>query len=208
MTRWLSTTRRGLTFLELLLALTITAMVALAISGMMGAVTSGVSTRKDSRDVMVRAYAAQARIGGYIVPARCILGRTTTSLAIWLNDERTSDTVHASEIRWMIYDATEKTLNVHFVAFPDDWSETARRLSDKEYRKTADWDAVLANYDTAGHISSVTIVDGLEDCLAYIDNGQPQLASHAFFQATFTGDNGPVETSMSATLHRHSPPRR
>ena len=46
--------RPGLTLIELLVSLAITALVAAAIAGMLAAVTTGISTRRDNRTVMVR----------------------------------------------------------------------------------------------------------------------------------------------------------
>ena len=46
--------RRGLTFIELVLALAITAMVAAAIAAMIGAVTSGEMSRRDNRGTIIR----------------------------------------------------------------------------------------------------------------------------------------------------------
>ena len=57
---------RGLTSIELMIALTITALIAAAIAGMLTAVSDGVYTRGDARSVMVRANAAQTRLSAYI----------------------------------------------------------------------------------------------------------------------------------------------
>ena len=54
--------KRGLSLLELILALSVTASVALAITGMMGAVSTGVEGRRDTRSVLVLANAAASRL--------------------------------------------------------------------------------------------------------------------------------------------------
>ena len=56
-----------------MLALTITTMIAGAIAAMMATVSAGVTTRRDSRGIMVRAHAAVSRLSAYVVPARCAL---------------------------------------------------------------------------------------------------------------------------------------
>ena len=53
--------RRGMTLIELLIALAITAMVAAAIAAMLSAVTNGERSRRDNRGYIVRTHAAKAR---------------------------------------------------------------------------------------------------------------------------------------------------
>ena len=65
--------RRGLTLIELVLALAITAMVAAAIAAMVGAITSGEMSRRDNRDTIVRTYTATTRLSAYIASCMSVL---------------------------------------------------------------------------------------------------------------------------------------
>lgn len=200
------TIRRGLSLLELMLALTVTALVAAAISGMMGAVTTGVSSRRDSRTVMVRASAAESRLSAYVAPSRCILDAEVAALVLWLNDDRESDTVHATEIRWLLFDSGSGCLNMYYVSFPAGWTQVAKDLEDKEYLLGTDWMAVLDTFATKGWIAGFTLVDGLESLTIEVDQANPLAASHVAITMNFTTEAGSLESAVAATIRMHLTP--
>ena len=134
--------KRGLSLLELILALSVTAIVALAITGMMGAVSTGVEGRRDTRSVLVLANAAASRLSSYVAPSCCILSVGGSDITLWFNDSRESDTVHATEIRWLTFDSEAGTLAVNYVEFPSAWSKAACDLADEEYAADASWAGV------------------------------------------------------------------
>jgi type II secretory pathway component PulJ len=80
MRRFVAPTRRGLTFLEFILALAITAMVALAITGMMTSVAMGQRLRRDNRAFVIRTHALKSRLSAYIAPCRSFLMCNGTDL--------------------------------------------------------------------------------------------------------------------------------
>ncbi len=206
MTSLLTPTRRGLSLLELMLALSITAMVATAVSAMMSAVVTGVSTRRDNRSLMVRANAAQTRLAAYITPSRAVLDATGSDVVLWLEDARDGGTVHATEIRWLLHDASQGTIDVCFVDFPDSWKQTAKDLADRQYSQDADWTAVLESYRSNGWVSNLPLVDGLESATVRIDADQPLDSRHVEYQLDFSTSNGSVSTHVSATVGLHRPP--
>ena len=167
MRRSLVPTRRGLTFLEFILALAVTAMVALAISGMLTSVAMGQRLRRDNRAFVIRTHALKSRLSAYIGPCRSLLACNGTDLVLWRDDSRESGSVHASEIRWIIFDAVNGELDVHFVSFPDDWTDVAKALADQEYPYDTNWSAVYAAYDADGLIASYSLLDGLESVIAW-----------------------------------------
>src|SRR5882672_11104906 len=101
------THRAGMTLIELVLALSVTAMVATAITAMLNAMSTGVVNKRDSRSLMVRAHAAETRFSAYIAPARCVLAADDDSVVVWFDDARESETVHATEVRWLVYDKVD-----------------------------------------------------------------------------------------------------
>ena len=199
-------TRRALTLLELMLALSITAMVATAISGMMSAVITGVSTRRDNRSLMIRANAAQTRLAAYIAPSRSVLDATDSDLVLWLEDARESGTVHATEIRWLKFDAIEGTIDVYFVDFPDSWQQTAKDLADRQYAADANWKMVLDAYQSNGWISTLCLVDGLEGVTVRTDADNALDSRHVGYELNFWTSNGSLSTQVSATVRLHRPP--
>ncbi|MHC4108608.1 MAG: hypothetical protein ACYSTY_11030 [Planctomycetota bacterium] len=200
------TTTRGLSLLELLLAMAITALVAAAIAAMLGAVTSGVGTRRDSRALMVRANTAQARLAGYITPCRSLLAADGSGAVLWLDDARESDSVHASEIRWLLYDSAAGTLDVLFVSFPAGWSDVERLMADQAYPPTADWDAVRAEYDGNGWLTRVTLVDGIASFSAGTDQPAALASRHVTFDLDFRVDETTAAVRLFETIRVHQPP--
>jgi type II secretory pathway pseudopilin PulG len=198
--------RRGLSLLELLQALTITGLVAVAVSGMMAAVTTGVTTHRDNRAVMVSASAASARLNAYINTARCVLDKTSDSLVIWHNDDRVSGTVHATEIRWITYDDAEGAITVTFVSFPEEWTEAARDLADAEHAASSNWSDVLAGYEAAGHTTTFAIVDMLDDVTISTDEADAGDVQHMNFDLSFQTTAGTMNVHVAATIRLHKVP--
>ncbi len=197
---------RGLSLLELLLAMSITIMVAAAITAMLGAVTTGVGNRRDSRAVMVRAHAAQSRLSAYIAPARCILGVYGQDIALWLNDDREGGTVHASEVRWLRYDAAAGIIYVEYVSFPSNWSQIACDLEDDAYPANSNWMQVLDDYRANGWTATFELIDSLTDASITHDQAGAIDSRHIMYQLSFETEtaSGPILTA--ATVRQHEKP--
>jgi type II secretory pathway pseudopilin PulG len=198
--------RRALTLLELLLAMVVTTLVAAAIAGMLGAVSAGVGSRKDNRAVMVLAHAGQSRLAAYFATARCVLARNGNNVTLWLNDSRESATVHASEIRWLQFDAAAGALIVKYVDFPSDWTKTACDLADAEYPDSSDWSAVLASYEAQNLLSTRALVDNLASVSVTLDEPTAAAARHVGFLLGFVTEQGTLEVEASGAIRIHATP--
>ncbi|MDY7109172.1 MAG: prepilin-type N-terminal cleavage/methylation domain-containing protein [Planctomycetota bacterium] len=197
---------RGLTLLELMLALVVTALIAGAISGMMSAVTAGVSTRRDNRSTMVGASAAAARLSAYVAPSCCILDIVGSDLVLWREDSRESGTVHATEIRWLVFNAVDGTYDVCFVSFPPGWSQAARDLEDNEYTLATNWMSVLSSYQSKGWIASMPLVDGLDSVGIATDAVDPLDSRHVNFRLGFATTEGAMDVCIASTIRLHETP--
>ncbi len=196
----------GFTYLELIFALSITAMVALASAAMLGAVTAGVGAKRDSRSLMVNALGAQTRLSSYLAPSRCILAQSATSFTLWQNDSRESGTIHATEIRWFTYSPDTQTFSVHFVEFPNAWTTIAKQLADLEYAKTTDWSTVFSTFQLQGHMKTIILMDRLTGITISMDNADPQASHHINADLTYAGTDGPMSIKVAACIHNHSQP--
>jgi len=198
--------RRALTLLELMLSLVVTALIAGAVAGMMAAVTTGVSTRRDTRSTMVGANAASARLGGYIATARCILYANGSNLVIWLNDDRESETVHATEVRWFLFNPASDSFQVHFVSFPDAWAQAAKDLEDGEYPPDANWMQVLASFKSKGWTTSMPLVDNLDAVAITTNHADPLTSRHIGFDLSFLTSDSTMDVCVAATIRMHRIP--
>jgi hypothetical protein len=206
MRRLVIPTRRGLTFLEFVLSLAITAMVALAITGMFTSVAMGQRLRRDNRAFVIRTHALKSRLVAYIGPCRSLLMSNGTDLVLWRDDSRQSDTVHASEVRWLIYDHVNGKLDVHYVAFPEDWTDVAKALEDTEYPYTTDWWAVRSSYEADSLLASYTLLDGLDSVSITTDEAAPVDSRQVVYELTFETQGEPLPQTVSATIFRYLPP--
>ena len=207
MTRTRIPTRRGMTLIELMIALAITAMVAAAIAAMLIAVTDGERSRRDNRGYIVRTHAAKARLGAYIAPCLRVLEVDGSDTVVWLNDWRRSGTVHATELRWLIFDGPNDAIDVYYVDLPDAWTEFQRNLEDVEYSFTQDWFAVLSSYLTKGYVSKMTLVDGVDQVTVTTDEPAAVDSTEISFELRFPTARGEdvIETVMIKIL-KYQPP--
>jgi prepilin-type N-terminal cleavage/methylation domain-containing protein len=203
-----SARRHGLTLLELLLAVAVTSMVAAALSAMLGAVWTGVETRRDARSVMVHANAAQVRLATYIVPSRCILHVSGGDLILWHNDARESDTVHASEIRWLLFNEENGSIDLHFVRFPEEWSEPAQHLEDLEHPAGSNWYNVLSSYQAKGFTTTYTLIDALQDVSVLSDKPAAMNSRHVVYRIALDVTIAEREFLTSAFIVDHQVPVR
>lgn len=196
-----------MTILELTLAMAITAMVAVAIASMMSAISTGERMRRDNRGFLVRSHAAKTRLSAYIARSRCLLDANGSDLVLWLDDRRGSATVHATEIRWFLFDSVNGTLDVHFVSFPDEWTAVAKALEDVEYAADADWSAVWSSYESQALISKLTLVDGLDTVLVVTDQPNVLDSRVVQFDLGFQTQSGqPLTQTIKVTIFNHAAP--
>ncbi|MDG2423463.1 MAG: prepilin-type N-terminal cleavage/methylation domain-containing protein [Phycisphaerales bacterium] len=156
---------RGMTLIETVLAMTITAMVGASLTTMMAAVTDEVTASQDTRSSLIRAGLAQSRLSSYIARAHCVLDLEDDEITLWLEDSRDGGSVHASEVRWIKLDSDTGIMDVHFICFPNDWSEPARLLADTEYTdaSSTDWKSVLSSFSNRGLICKLPLIEGVND---------------------------------------------
>jgi hypothetical protein len=206
MTCLIAPTRRGLTFLEFVLSLAITAMVALAITGMLTTVAMGQRLRRDNRAFVIRTHALKSRLSAYIAPSRSFLMCNGTDLVLWFNDSRESNSVHASEVRWLIFDSANGRLEVHYVSFPDDWTDVAKALEDQEYPSDANWPAVRSSYEANDLIARYTLLDGLASVWITTDEAAPVDSRQVFYDLGFETEGDALPQRVSATIFQYLPP--
>ncbi len=197
-----------MTLIELIIALAITAMVAAAIAAMLSAVTSGEASRRDNRGYIIRTHAAKARLGAYIARCMRVLEVDGSNTVVWLNDWRRGGTVHATELRWLIFDGPGNAIEVYYVDLPDAWTEIQRDIEDVEYSFGQDWSAVLSLYMTKGYVSQMTLVDGVDQVTVTTDAPAAADSTEISFELRFPTARGEdvIETVMIKILKYQPPP--
>jgi type II secretory pathway pseudopilin PulG len=200
--------RRGLSLLETTIAMAITALIGTAIATMMAAVSGSLASREDGRGTAIRLATTQVRLGAYIAPSRCLLDGNDGQLVLWVDDSRESNTVHASEVRWIYFDAQAGTIDVSFVDFPDTWSQSQVDEADVECTFATDYDALRDDMAAANLLATLPLVDAVDACAFWFVGSDPTQATRlgAHF-ALGTLEQEAVDALVDETIRMHQPPQ-
>jgi len=154
--------RRGVTLLELMLALSITAMVGLGVASMLAMISSSTQDARDARSLLLRAHAGQIRLRSYLDTSLSLLQYDAAQgLAVWLHDQRTPDSVNLSEIRVFWFDDVAGTLSVEWVSFPAGWTELQIQAFDTVVPTGSDFFAEMEAQRAAGMTATLELIEGL-----------------------------------------------
>ena len=199
--------RRGLTLLEMTLAIGITAVISVAIASMMAAVSNSISSKDDGRRAAIRLATTQVRLAAYIAPSRCILEKSTSQITLWFDDSTESQTVHSTEVRWIQFDELSKELTVKFVDFPSEWSQSMIDSANIECNSLTDYDLLLDSFETSNLITSIPLVDSMSSCSFWINNvistESTQVTIRFSLESTFGQTNDSV---IDETIRIHQSP--
>ncbi len=102
--------RRAFTLLELLLAASITAMVAMAGTSLVFAIANASESNRNNCDVKNTGHYAAKRIGRAVREARCVGEVSATSLTLWTEDKNGDDLMSLDEMALIYYDGVEKEI--------------------------------------------------------------------------------------------------
>lgn len=205
-------TRRGLTTLELLLAIAVTAVIALAIATVMTAVARGLTGASEGRSALQRAHAAHARLRAYTDVSLCLLqcdpGHAAgDGFALWLSDDRPGGKVNLSEFRVFWFDASAGTLSVERVVFPKDWTAEMVEAADIELSASADFLQEMAAQRKLGYTETTILADGLAGSALAHSAAGPQQAARFRLTIDAPSPADPAQQVMMAlALPNHEEP--
>jgi type II secretory pathway pseudopilin PulG len=100
----------GLTLVELMLAVAITAIIGLGVASMLFAFTYGSSVQADDREAMVAAELVKIRMSETVQRSCKVLAKGSNYLVLWVTDANGNNQPELSELRRIEYDSTAKTL--------------------------------------------------------------------------------------------------
>lgn len=164
---------RGLLLPELLIALAITAMVALGVASMIGMISSSTMAQDSARSTLLRAHSIKVRLSSYFTPALNVLdiqhagesgplGKVQeTAVAIWLLDSKPIDNLHLSELRVLWHDPATGVLRLERVQFPEEWPELLKEDSDVVVPFGSDYFGVMKAQRGLGYTTFDVIGGGL-----------------------------------------------
>ena len=200
--------RRGVTLLELMLALSITAMVGLGVASVLAMISSSTKSAREARSLLLRAHAGQIRLRSYLDSSlRLLQHDPDQGLAVWLHDQRTTDAVNLSEIRVFWYDAEEETLAVEWVSFPENWTELQIQVFDTVVPDGSDYFVVMEAQRAAGMTASLELVEDVIGVDLTFDNETITDAKRVTLEMELTIDeeDSTKRTLSSFGLSNHQP---
>lgn len=200
---------RGLTTLELLLAVAVTAIVALAISTVMSAVSSGLTESGEARSALQRIHAAHVRLRAYTDAALCVLAADDTKgVALWLHDEKEGERVNLTELRVLWFNDSEGTITVERVEFPDSWTQEMKDAADVELSPSADFFAEMELQRSLGYTETGTMADGIGDVTVNLSGMTAQESDRMRMNVMLNvGEDDQQEILLAFGLPNHTAPK-
>ncbi len=157
-----SNRRRGLSLLELVLALAMTTLVASGVTGMLAGLGSGIAVGRDARTAMLATAACQRRITNELADHAAILESNPTRTVLWVGDERPGGMVETSELTWLSADSSDEIV-LERIVFPDDWTMLERSMVDRRLAPDDDPWTALGTLRARGVIERTVLADALID---------------------------------------------
>ncbi len=201
-----SANARGIALVELLLAIAITSMITAAVASITTAVARSHEHETDRRETTVRSQALNVRLSGYITPSMCFLESSVDSFVLWLEDVREGETVHASEIRWVSHNAVEDTIELHYLSFPEEWTQIEIDEYDVVFPVESDWWAVRATYADIDLIETIRLADKVGVFSVNRDDSTEQGQKIMTFRTTFNGQYSDHDVLNSASIREYQEP--
>ncbi len=154
--------RRGLTVLELLIALTITSLTGLAIATVTSAVARSLSSVNGERSALQRAHVLRYRVSSYTRTGLALLAADDArGFVVWLHDGNLDRRPNLTELRVFWFDAEAEELELERVVFPEDWPQEWKDQADTPLSSVADpFEAVLVER-AEGYTTRELVADGL-----------------------------------------------
>ena len=197
--------RRGLSLVELLMGLAISAMVALGIAGMLGGVANGISVGTDARTGMLATGVIQSRFVEAVTPAACVLAAEPQRTVLWLGDTRPGGLVEPSEMAWLTIDESSGMIRIERVVFPDNWGPIEKAMFDQPIRPNANPFPVLLQVRDQGLAQAEILADGVLRGTFRDSDSLPEV-HEVRIDLELDLPTGPRVASVTALLEHHRIP--
>ncbi len=148
---------RGMTLIELLLAVAGTALVAAAIAAMLVATSYGTESRTDMRELIVKHKAISTRLSAAIRSARMVLEQGDGYIVLWLADTNEDGQPNLAELRRLERHGATNALRSYIApADLDETDNTAYDLDTTDFGTETDSIKGSANFPEALWATDVT----------------------------------------------------
>ncbi len=192
-----STNVRGLTLLELLLALAGTAVIGSAVAMMLTGVAYGTQTDKDLRTLITRQMALRARLEAEVRESRLLLDQGAGYLILWSEDLDGSGTPNKTELQVIEFDAGTGVITRY---------APAPLIADATYTLSDNFRTVTNAYKGDATFPGERWASGVSSLEFTLDDADPQLAGLVSFRVGLTGGEVPVTAIGAAAIRNEASP--
>jgi hypothetical protein len=195
---------RGLTLIELLIGLSITATTCAILAVLINATAMGTSTQNDGRRALVRLQSLKATLQDEFVNARCILATGNNYVVYWMGDQPGSVTpvngaVNFSELRLLEIDPSGN-LNIYCTQWPTGMSDAAKRSNDTTYAAASNWYATAAALKGTTYYNTNKLAAGATTLSVSLDSAAPTAARFIHLRIDFNDGIVTRQLALGVTL--------
>lgn len=201
------TTRRGLTLVELMIALAITLVIGAALAAVLTAISRVTEHDRDARTASLRAHAVQIRLQAYSETGLCVLQTSGDgNFVIWLEDGNSSGSVNPTEVR-VFTTGEDGRLTCEWFVPSDALTPAELEAADAEVPAATDFFTLIAAKRAAAQTQQAIIADGLSNALLAHDSATPMDAARVRYTFRQTFPSGTSSDSLVAlAFQQHTTP--
>ena len=186
--------RAAFTFVEMMLALAVTVLIGVAVSGMLVSVSYGTTSEAELRRVSTKSALLRLRLNAAVRSSRMVLDQGPEFLVLWMADTRENGKPNLSEIRRLELDAGDGRF----------WSNTAPAGlpagDDTQYNLSDDFDALTTALAGTANFPDELWATDVTDWVLTLDAASPQAAAVVSYRLTLQTDDAVDTVSGAATL--------
>lgn len=199
--------RRGLTTLELLVALAVTSITGLGVAMVITSVSRGVTTMNDTRAAMQRAAASHVRLREITDTSLCLLAQDERGFALWAHDERSNDQVNVSELAVVWYDGEKSEVYVEFVSYPEALGIDEIAAADIVLGAAEDPFQAMLDQRALGYTELLVLADGVSTMSVSHTPADPQDSDRFRVLVGFSGAGDTEELLMAVGMPEYRRPQ-
>lgn len=172
----------GLTLVELMLSLTITAIVGVAISSMLVATSRATATSSDGRSLLVRHRIISARMNASVRQSTMVLETGSTYVVLWRGDSDSSGAPNMTELQRI--ELSSGSIISYRWSLPAGWSDVAKAAADTAYNLNSNFNTATNTLKSSAYCTTEVWTTGVTAWSLTLDSATAQNASLLSYRVT------------------------
>ena len=204
--------RRGVTLVELMLALSLLSLVGICIVMMIKATADGTAGQTDGRRHLVRMQSLEARVAQWVRPCDSVLAAGTGYVVLWMGDGQDPNisvnlAVNLSELMLFELDTTAQQLKLYRTSWPTGFTAANMIAADATYAASTNWYNAAQAAKSTGYFNPTVLANHVTSFNVTLDSGNPTAAKMLTLWITI--DDGVVARTMviPAMLRQQNAPQ-